>query len=465
MKKIVFCIMMIFMVLNVIAQNDCYTLFKNEGITYFTQGKYQKALNNYQVANDCEDKPNKNDILKFVAQANSCKQYKEQGEKAFHQKKYKVAEYMFNNVIRLNPDDKYCVEMKQLCLDILSCYPESYIQAENFFKNSDYISANKLFNQANNCKEKPEFHDALQNSRKSTDCLKYRQKADSLFERQRFEKSIFYYTKVLNINPYDIYCRKRIESIPPKGLRFMMRKPRKNILLGVNYMFRNIGFFYDKIFQAHGNYWGLTYAKLGKFGYYANFLTGYSKIIARYSFQTNSYLTEKKESILYDRSQIGFTPVKESYAIESGNIILGSSNNLDEKLTYSLTLGLIKRIVDNDGFKLYFYAGTGLADWGLDKKSYEGETFKMWEYAKPKLQYTIDANEAFNEVSVYQYYINVPQENAYSIEYKNGICIDFGLIFTLYKYSASIGMNFIPGNSDKFISNNQAFVFGLSYIL
>jgi len=68
-NKLLTPVLLIFCISTLIAQQNCYQTFRNEGVTNFTQSNYQEAIANFDVANDREDKPENNDILNLIFNA------------------------------------------------------------------------------------------------------------------------------------------------------------------------------------------------------------------------------------------------------------------------------------------------------------------------------------------------------------------------------------------------------------
>jgi len=73
------------------AQQKCYETFRDEGIKNFDLSKYQAAIDNFDVANDCEDKPEENDILLLIFNSQSCKNFKTMADSLFKGSEFEVA--------------------------------------------------------------------------------------------------------------------------------------------------------------------------------------------------------------------------------------------------------------------------------------------------------------------------------------------------------------------------------------
>jgi len=460
MKKILLIILSLLFSATLYSQK-CYEIFRNEGMKEFQQANYEKAVANFTVANDCEDKPRQNDILERINNANAAWELTQRAESVFIEKRYEVAQYLFKSILKLNSLDSNATAKLILCEERIKCFHENYIFGDQAMQKSDYKTAISLFEAAASCEVQPDVNDAVIKVQKAQTCESLRKEADSLFQKGKIGKAIKIYEEVLFLNPYDTTSRKVLENTPDKFERIITDVPTKNTMICANFLWRNTGFLERNGFTFSNAHIGATFIKYGKWGAYANFALGFSEYTGTTAYESYRYYSAESNTLLYTRSTYGFTAEKLHYEIINGELL--EENEIEDWLSFHFTIGGVRQLnFEQERLaKFYLLAGLGIANWAQIEYDYEYSARSLRELPNTETFY-VNQNNIFQEIEVNQYYVN-NAENSFSIDNYTSLAIELMLMMRVYRYSFLFGTSYVP-TFDGFASAvNQTINFGIGY--
>lgn len=440
-----------FYVLN--AQDDCYQLFRSSGLEKFNQSKYKEAINNYAVANDCEDKPIENNILVLIKNAENCLNFRKQADSLFKINKFQISKYLYNQVLELNSKDEYCLNQIKICDEKIACFEQFRSLGLSQFKQAKYNSAIQTFKNTEDCPEKPQYSDIDLHIQNAEICIKSIQKADSAFAIKNYSLANQEYDKVLAVNPFDQHSIEQKKHIPSPLMQFITKPIRKTKYITTNLHFRYVGNF-AKAKKIEMCMVGLTYGKTGNWGYYINFAFGETKTHSSYEFNSMHYISKLSDNAYLNIDEQAYTEV-----LKTKNIF---GENYDVKdNAFSITFGTSKQMIRRKFFRMHLYSGLGIATWGEIKENVGQNRYKQTP-RNSNWRYIINDN-TLKLVEVSEYWIETP-ENLEVAYFTDEIVFDLGFIFQIYRYTFTIGTSILSSFDSKVAeSYNQSFVFGIGY--
>ena len=115
--------------------------YLEQGINRFSEGNYQKAIDNFNAALICDDTPQNNTVHSWIVLTNKCLLFQKQATAAYENEEYKTALQYFDSLLAINPNDN----------QVKSKYEKSYITS-NSVKNMALIERG-FFTMGNNSGE------------------------------------------------------------------------------------------------------------------------------------------------------------------------------------------------------------------------------------------------------------------------------------------------------------------------
>jgi len=446
------------------AQDDCYEIFRAEGISEFNKSNYSQAIQNYIVANGCEDKPAENDILILKKTAENCISYINEADSMFNINEFEIALYMYEQVIALNTNDLYCRTQSDKCIQNMQCFISKRNEGLKYFFASNYSEAFQKFQETKNCNKIPDYNDLEALSKNSTICITSKHLADSLFYQRQFEKAEEYYNAVLALNPFDTVCIEQKNNIPGKGMQALTLLPSSGyyFTIGKSKRFLNPTFItteltFVNLFEPVSNsFLDISFGKTGKWGYFANFSVG-TITLAGYE---NTGVFTSLNYVDANNNDVFLTFEGEPYSWEYSLQNLYGNDFIEKKFCFALSAGISKQIFQKRLFSLHLYSGLGYANWGEAMKDLKTD-YKPINYNVPVYRFReINGTNILTEVD--KYYILVPESSV--SKFFDGLELNFGLLFSTYRYLLKAGIATIPLIDNEFSgSYNLRYSIGLGY--
>ncbi|GEM_PF-2104848 len=125
-KYILFLFLSIFFEKNIFAQVNCFQKFYHYGKLRFQKGQYQKAVDNFEAAKECNDVPSENDLIEFLARSKKCLRLLNDGNEKFSQKNYSEAKSCYLSILKINFQDSFCLQRAKFC-EIQSLSPSEMV--------------------------------------------------------------------------------------------------------------------------------------------------------------------------------------------------------------------------------------------------------------------------------------------------------------------------------------------------